>query len=518
MKYKLYSIIIFLLSVYSTTAQVGYSPLIEQTINNCTVQTLTKLNRQLTGDTVCMIGGNPYTIQSRHWENPSNTMAAQFIYEQFQEYGYTPHYMDFSATGRNVFAVKTGTKYPNKKYIICSHYDNMPPGNIAPGADDNASGTCAVMEAARLLAPFNFDYTIVFIAFDEEERGLYGSYAYADSVYNKGDSIIFVFNYDMIAYDGNNDQQIDLISNYSSVTYGDNVKLVFDIYQPQLNAVSIIYEYMSQSDHWSFWQRGYHAFLGIEDLNDLNPYYHTVNDNYSHIVVPYFHGFTRSAIAALMTYGWDYFMDFSHTPIASSNNTVSQVAKVQITSPHPIAKLTNAPRLYYKFGNSLYNFVNAISISLDTFKFTIPGAAPGTVVSYYIAAQDSLGRFVGTLPTGGKGIAPPGTIVPPTVFTYSILTGISEEKQPTGFSLEQNYPNPFNPTTNIEFNLPKTAFVKLVVIDILGREVAKFIKGKLSAGRNIILFNASNLSSGMYIYSLYADETLIGTKKMLFTK
>lgn len=518
MKFKLYYIIIFSLFASFSFAQIGYSPLIEQTINNCTIQTLTKLNRQLSGDTACMIGGYSAIIQSRYWNNPSNAMAAQFIYEQFQSYGYTPQYMDFNATGRNVYAVKTGTKYPNKKFIICSHYDDMPSGNLAPGADDNASGTCAVIEAARVLAPYQFDYTIVFIAFDEEELGLIGSHAYADSAFNRGDSIMFVFNYDMIAWDGNNDFTLDLITNAVSSDYTDNVKLVYNLYQPQMNAVRIIYEYMSQSDHWWFWQRGYKAFLGIEDLNDLTPYYHTVNDNYSNLKVTYFHGFTRAAIAALMTYSWNCFMDFFHTPIVSSGNTGSQVAKAVITSPNPIAKLANAPRLYYKFNNGSYNFVNAYSVNLDTFKFMIPGAPQGTVISYYFGAQDSLGRFVGTLPTGGKGISPPGTTAPPAVFTYSILTDISEEKHPVKFSLEQNYPNPFNPITNIEFNLIKSSIVKLIVTDILGREVAVLVNNKLPAGQNIVQFNANNFSSGTYLYSIYIDGTVMGTKRMILAK
>ncbi|HRE11119.1 MAG TPA: M28 family peptidase, partial [Ignavibacteria bacterium] len=110
--------------------------------------------------------------------------------------------------GQNVLATKIGSKYPNQYYIICGHYDNMPSGSLAPGADDNASGTCAVMEAARLLAPFTFDYTLIFVAFDEEEQGLIGSHAYADSSYNRGDSIKGVLNFDMIAWDSNNDYKL----------------------------------------------------------------------------------------------------------------------------------------------------------------------------------------------------------------------------------------------------------------------------------------------------------------------
>jgi hypothetical protein len=145
--YKL--MLVSLLFSSTVFSQIVYSPFIDSVKNLCTVQSLGLINRQLSGDTSCIIGGNPYTIQSRHYNNAGNNMAAQFIYERFVSYGLNAYYMNFSGTGGNVYAVKTGTKYPNKKFIICGHFDDMPSGALAPGADDNASGTCAVMEAAR---------------------------------------------------------------------------------------------------------------------------------------------------------------------------------------------------------------------------------------------------------------------------------------------------------------------------------------------------------------------------------
>jgi hypothetical protein len=201
---------------------------------------------------------------------------------------------------------------------------------------------------------------------------------------------------------------------------------------------------MSGSDHYYFWQRGYKAFCGIETTSDFNPYYHTVNDNWSHVVFPFFHGFTKAAIASLLTYSLNYLMYYTHTPLTNTNSTQPQIAVATIVPNHPVAKLTNAPRLYYKINNGSYNYVNAFYNNLDTFKFQIPGQPYGTSVSYYFAAQDSLARYVGTWPIGGKGLTPPGTIPPPNVFSYSILTGIAGNEEPVKYSLEQNYPNPFN--------------------------------------------------------------------------
>ncbi len=88
---------------------------------------------------------------------------------------------------------------------------------------------------------------------------------------------------------------------------------------------------------------------------------------------------------------------------------------------------------------------------------------------------------------------------------------------PTKFSLSQNYPNPFNPTTRITFNLEKSGFAALTVYNILGQKVATLVSGNLSAGQHEVNFNASNLSTGVYIYKLESgNNTLI--KKMMLLK
>ena len=88
---------------------------------------------------------------------------------------------------------------------------------------------------------------------------------------------------------------------------------------------------------------------------------------------------------------------------------------------------------------------------------------------------------------------------------------------PEGFSLQQNYPNPFNPTTSISFDLPEAAAVRLSVFDVLGREVAVLVDGKMNGGNHAVTFDAAGLQSGMYIYRLEtAAHTL--TKSMVLMK
>ncbi len=95
--------------------------------------------------------------------------------------------------------------------------------------------------------------------------------------------------------------------------------------------------------------------------------------------------------------------------------------------------------------------------------------------------------------------------------------GAEDELSPEGFKLNQNYPNPFNPSTNISFNLLTSGEVTLKVYNLLGQEVATLINTRLNSGNHAVSFDASQLSSGVYIYRLQSGD-LFQTKKMLLIK
>lgn len=102
--------------------------------------------------------------------------------------------------------------------------------------------------------------------------------------------------------------------------------------------------------------------------------------------------------------------------------------------------------------------------------------------------------------------------------TREVLTSNEDELlTPTAFALEQNYPNPFNPTTNIKFALPQSGNVSLTVYNMLGQKVSTLINEKMNSGFHVVPFDASNLSSGMYIYRIEAGS-FSSVKKMLLIK
>lgn len=101
--------------------------------------------------------------------------------------------------------------------------------------------------------------------------------------------------------------------------------------------------------------------------------------------------------------------------------------------------------------------------------------------------------------------------------TYTI-TGVSVKDENVAvnkYELSQNYPNPFNPSTIINFSIPKSGLVELKVYDILGREVANLVNEVKEAGSHSVTFNASKLSSGVYMYSLKSGDFSIAKKMML---
>jgi hypothetical protein len=98
------------------------------------------------------------------------------------------------------------------------------------------------------------------------------------------------------------------------------------------------------------------------------------------------------------------------------------------------------------------------------------------------------------------------------------LTGVKEEGgTPTEYSISQNYPNPFNPTTRIKFALPKRALTKIVIYDLLGREIQTLINKELEAGYYEITIDANNLPTGVYFYRIQSGD-FIQTRKMILMK
>lgn len=415
---SLISLLIFV-TINTLSSQIVFSSKVDSVKNLVSTSSIMNFNKELSGVLPVVVGGNTFTIFSRKYNSPMNPIAAQYIFEKFQGYGLDTRYQNNNLTCINVLAKKTGTKYPNKYYIVCAHYDNYNnfPNDTIPGSDDNASGICTVLESARLIANMTLDYTVYFIAFDEEETGLYGSMAFVDSAYVRGDSIMGVINLDMISYNTSSDSKIYAYVNTASTDLAEDFISVNQLYNIGLSPIKTGTGGAS-SDYYYFWQKGYKA-LWCEEYN-FNPYYHSGNDTYDKIDQTYFTKAVKGSIATLLSWAMGMKPILNHNAISSSSDTSSKVAVLVYSTPFRLAQGQNAPRLYYKINNGSYQFINSFYSSNDSLKFIIPGQLPATKVSYYFAFQDSTGSVCLTYPYGGSGLNPPGTIPPINTFSYYI--------------------------------------------------------------------------------------------------
>jgi hypothetical protein len=290
---------------YSISAQ---NTTIQSIINSVNIDSLMYRTREISGEVGVVVNGATDTIFSRNKSRPGNELCFKYIRDKFISYGYQVDSMVFSATGKSIWAIKTGLVYPDEPVIICGHYDGMPNVAIAPAADDDGSGTAAVLEAARVLAPYDFEYTIKFCLWDEEEYGLAGSAAFAAACSTAHDTIHAVFNMDAIAFDSDNDSvaRVHARPPGNSEEIADTVVAVNLNYHIGLDLL-LINPGMTYSDHASFWNKNYGAVLIIQDWEgDSNPHYHTITDKVQYFNIPYFHKLARLAIGSTAAFAIPY--------------------------------------------------------------------------------------------------------------------------------------------------------------------------------------------------------------------
>ena len=242
----------------------------------------------LSGTKPITIGGQPVTLATRYTPSPQGTLSEQYVFEYFKSLGLTAQYDPWTGqtrcpgrSGRNVVAEIAGKTNPKRIYLITSHLDSTSPTpTSAPGADDNASGTAAVMIAARIMRAYTFDYTLRFVTFTGEESGLCGSDAYAREARARNDDIRGVLNLDMIAWDGDDVKDVEIHAGTRPDSQELASLLVANMarYSPSLIPHVYKEDATNLSDHASFWASQYPALAATEYIfhGDMNPYIHSV--------------------------------------------------------------------------------------------------------------------------------------------------------------------------------------------------------------------------------------------------
>ena len=225
----------------------------------------------------------------RLWNSDNAFAASDWIASRMQALGleveqqpfYANTWLGSGEAAPNVIGIQRGTLYPDT-YVVCgSHFDSFSweayYGGQAPGADDNATGVASVLESARIMTQYEFEYSIIYCAYGCEEMGLYGSEAYASRCQQENMDIIGYFNNDMNGYLYGDQIHIDCIYPNYVEPIGTYYMNVGEVYYPELPIRHVNFN-EGDSDHTSFNNHGYMGIYPFEDYQHYSPYIHTVND------------------------------------------------------------------------------------------------------------------------------------------------------------------------------------------------------------------------------------------------
>jgi len=249
-----------------------------------------------------------YTIRgleafgSRSWSNANRDNVAAWILRQYQEAGVSDVALDSFQYGgtwqKNVVATIPGTTSADKEIIVGGHYDSV---NGSPGADDNASGTAAAIEMARVLRAVGYTprATLRFMAFPAEEAGLLGSANYASRAKTANRKIVLMQNYDMIGYRDTTrpDRQVYIVWYSNSLTEArldSTLKRTYTTLTPVLTT-----SYSGSSDSYSFYNQGYKTVFNIE--RNFSPFYHSYQDSSTKLDFGFAAEIIKSGLALLLT-------------------------------------------------------------------------------------------------------------------------------------------------------------------------------------------------------------------------
>ena len=230
------------------------------------------------------------------------------------------------------------------------------------------------MLAAEIMSQYGFERTVRFVFFTGEEQGLCGSEAYASAVAAAGDNIVAVYNMDMIAYDSIGGPTLRLHTRpTSNPGYATDLAIagvftnVAAAYAVNLTPI-IDPDGISASDHYPFWLTGYPALLAIEDDEvDFNAYYHTVNDDLSHVNLVYFTSFVKASVGTA-----------AHLAKPVSNFAVLRGNVVKAADGNPIAGArVTAFGGITQSGSTQTDLFGAYSLSLTQGTYTATASAYG---------------------------------------------------------------------------------------------------------------------------------------------
>ena len=322
-----------------------------------------------------------FGFDSKHISKPGNRLAAEYLFNAYKTFGYAPEYQWFDPPTQgagavtpsgtvpprqtaNVVATLGGTVNPELVYVISSHYDSVEGG---PGADDDASGTAALLEAARVLAGHPLPATVKFVSTTGEESGLLGSREFVRRAVGQKLHIVGVLNNDMIGW--MNDERMDNTIRYSNAGIRDiqhGAAMLFT------KLITYDARYWKGTDAMSFYEAYGDIIGGIGSYPVLaSPYYHQPTDAIENLNHQLIAETSKTTIATIML------LASSPSPLAhlKIDSYAGGTASVSWT-PSPEKAVVS---YVVEYGPSSSPSRTRLTVTAP--RATLPQVRPGTVVS-----------------------------------------------------------------------------------------------------------------------------------------
>ena len=306
---------------------------------------------------------------------------------------------------------------------------------------------------------------------------------------------------------------------HMSTAYGEDLSWFFDAWIFQPNHPTYQNQYWFQNVSGSNWQVGFVARQT------------QTNSSFHKMPIEIKLSFTTGADTTIRVmndsnnqmYIWSFNRQPNNIIFDPSNDIVLKTATLSVIPPLPVeltsftaSVIKNAVVLNWVTATELNNYgfeVERASLSASPLRVW---EKIGFVNGNGTATSPNIYSFEDKAITTGKYLYRLKQIDNDGTFEYSSTVEVSF-MEPTEYSLEQNYPNPFNPSTKISWQSPVGSWQSLKVFDLLGNEIATLVNEYREAGRYEINFDASLLSSGVYIYKLQAGDFL-QVRKMTLIK
>jgi len=421
---------------------------------------------------------------TRNTHSPQVLLAGQWLRDRLLRYGYDNAVIapisfgsgTGSGSAGNVIASRAGSTRPEFRVIVGGHYDSISRGGSsegAPGADDNASGTAAALELARLLRDVNLDATVQYVLFAGEEQGLYGSRDFVEDLLDEGierDKVFFV-NMDMIGYiEGPPPWRVNI--GHDRIT-ASLAELTADVAYAYTNLAPQLAFGMGSSDHVPFGHEGYPAIMIHEGV--FNPNYHSPDDLLEYINMDYEAEIVRMVMATVLH-------------LATAAPPPEDIVAMETTNGEVMVQWSHSP--------------------------------DADVVGYHLEILDEAGLAADTVRTRDDYAVLPAEIVE----NASRLRIRSEDALGVGEASETIFlgargtvasvakPNPTEGRVDFELFLPgsgPSVDVSVKIVDALGRLVASVHDNLLSRGSHTLNWNGASAGGdlappGIYFYIVEA--------------